>query len=123
MPTYVYETIGKKKRRFEVKQSMQDAPLTKDPETGEPVQRVISGGFGFIETKARVNSGPAAGSCGSGCGCHKLFPDLELTRRSFMADNKRSQLGIIFLTIFIDLIGFGIVIPVLPLYALHFGAT
>ena len=40
-----------------------------------------------------------------------------------MADNKRSQLGIIFLTIFIDLIGFGIVIPVLPLYALHFGAN
>lgn len=40
-----------------------------------------------------------------------------------MAANKRSQLGIIFLTVFIDLIGFGIVIPVLPLYALHFGAN
>ena len=37
--------------------------------------------------------------------------------------NKRTQLGIIFLTIFIDLVGFGIVIPVLPRYAEHFGAT
>jgi MFS transporter, DHA1 family, tetracycline resistance protein len=39
------------------------------------------------------------------------------------APNKKAQLGIIFLTVFIDLIGFGIVIPVLPLYAKHFGAT
>lgn len=36
---------------------------------------------------------------------------------------KKSQLGIIFLTVFIDLVGFGIVIPVLPLYAQHFGAN
>jgi multidrug resistance protein len=36
---------------------------------------------------------------------------------------KRAQLGIIFLTIFIDLVGFGIVIPVLPRYAEHFGAS
>jgi len=37
--------------------------------------------------------------------------------------SKKSQLGIIFLTVLIDLIGFGIVIPVLPRYAEHFGAT
>lgn len=37
--------------------------------------------------------------------------------------NKKAQLGIIFLTVFIDLIGFGIVIPILPLYALHFHAN
>ncbi|MFH4259154.1 tetracycline resistance MFS efflux pump, partial [Acinetobacter baumannii] len=30
---------------------------------------------------------------------------------------KRSPLLIIFITVFIDLIGFGIVIPVLPIYA------
>ncbi len=36
---------------------------------------------------------------------------------------KRAQIGIIFLTIFIDLVGFGIVIPVLPRYAEHFGAS
>lgn len=37
--------------------------------------------------------------------------------------NSRSPLVIIFITIFIDLIGFGIVIPVLPLYAEQFGAS
>lgn len=37
--------------------------------------------------------------------------------------NKRAQMGIIFLTIFIDMVGFGVVIPVLPLYAEAFGAT
>ena len=34
-----------------------------------------------------------------------------------------SPLTLIFLTVFIDLIGFGIVIPVLPLYAERFGAS
>ncbi|MEI6560545.1 MAG: MFS transporter [Verrucomicrobiota bacterium] len=37
--------------------------------------------------------------------------------------DKRSPLYLIFLTVFIDLVGFGIVIPVLPLYAKHFGAS
>jgi len=38
---------------------------------------------------------------------------------------KRSPLLVIFITVFIDLVGFGIVIPVLPYYAegTHFGAT
>lgn len=35
----------------------------------------------------------------------------------------RSPLAIIFFTIFIDLVGFGIVIPVLPLYAERYGAS
>jgi MFS transporter, DHA1 family, tetracycline resistance protein len=35
----------------------------------------------------------------------------------------RSPLVIIFITIFIDLVGFGIVIPVLPLYAKMYGAS
>ncbi len=35
----------------------------------------------------------------------------------------RSPLAIIFVTVLIDLIGFGIVIPVLPLYAERFGAS
>ena len=40
MPIYVYETIpqkaGEEPRRFELKQSMNDAPLARDPETGHP---------------------------------------------------------------------------------------
>jgi len=45
MPTYEYEVIqpdGSPGERFEVFQSMSDAPLTKHPETGEPVRRVLS---------------------------------------------------------------------------------
>ncbi len=34
-----------------------------------------------------------------------------------------SPLFVIFLTVFIDMVGFGIIIPVLPLYAEHFHAT
>lgn len=37
--------------------------------------------------------------------------------------NRSLQYTAIFLTVFIDILGFGIVIPVLPLYAEHFGAT
>ncbi len=36
---------------------------------------------------------------------------------------RNPKLYIIFLTVFIDLIGFGIVLPILPLYAQHFGAS
>ena len=35
----------------------------------------------------------------------------------------RSPLFVLFLTVFIDLVGFGIIIPVLPLYAEHFHAS
>src|SRR3989475_5840860 len=34
----------------------------------------------------------------------------------------RSRLSVIFFTVFIDLVGFGIVLPILPYYAQHFGA-
>ena len=34
-----------------------------------------------------------------------------------MSSKAKSPLGLIFLTLFIDMVGFGIVIPVLPLYA------
>jgi predicted nucleic acid-binding Zn ribbon protein len=73
MATYVYETIpkkaGAKPKRFEVQQSMKDSALTKHPETGEPVRRVIVGGLGFIGSEK--SQAPSAGghSCGSGCGC------------------------------------------------------
>jgi len=76
MTTYVYETIpaheGEQPRQYEIRQSMKDAPLTAHPETGEPIRRVIKGGFGLM-TKAPASSAPAAprahSCCGPSCGC------------------------------------------------------
>lgn len=61
MPTYVYETIppgraNKPVKRFEIWQSMKDAPLTKHPETGEPVRRIIIGGIGAPESIADASA-------------------------------------------------------------------
>jgi len=88
MATYVYETIPQKPSdavvQFEIKQSMKDDPLTKHPESGVPVRRVISGGYGLIGANTgRSGEGageaPAAkpaghthgggGCCGGACGC------------------------------------------------------
>ena len=67
MTTYVYETMpskaGEKPRYHEIKQSMSDAPLTKHPETGELIRRVVLGGFGVLSSK------PASSSSNSSCGC------------------------------------------------------
>lgn len=44
MLTYVYETLpraGKAVRRYEIQQSIKDAPLTKHPTTGEAIRRCI----------------------------------------------------------------------------------
>lgn len=60
MATYVYETIpqkpGQQPRRFEVVQKMSDPALTKDPETGLPVRRVIVGGSGMVSHGASILS-------------------------------------------------------------------
>ena len=74
MATYIYETIpaaaDEKPLRFEVQQSMKDDPLTRHPQTGQPVRRVITGGFGFSVGGAAP--APSGGhSCGGpSCGCH-----------------------------------------------------
>jgi len=70
MPTYIYETtdVSKPVRRFEVKQGMKDEALRVDPETGESVKRVITGGVGVLVPGG--STGPSVGSCGSHCGCH-----------------------------------------------------
>lgn len=73
MPTYIYETIpqkkGEKPRRFELRQSIHAKPLERDPETGEPVQRVIGEGVGLITRHAPPPR--PEGCCGGqgGCGC------------------------------------------------------
>jgi predicted nucleic acid-binding Zn ribbon protein len=74
MATYVYETIpqrdGEPPRRFEVVQSMKDAPLTRDPQTGAPVRRVISGGYGLMRVGDKSPPAAAAAPCAPGCACH-----------------------------------------------------
>lgn len=75
MPTYVYETVtadGKPSpasERFEVSQSIHDAPLTKHPETGKPVRRVIQG-FSILGSPSNESTARPKGACGPGCGCH-----------------------------------------------------
>lgn len=69
--TYVYETTDPEKpvRRFEVNQSIKDEPLRTDPETGEPVRRVITGGLGVV-VPGSASAPKPRGGCGAGCGCH-----------------------------------------------------
>ncbi len=78
MATYIYETIPGSADdapiRFEYIQSMNDAPLTQHPETGVPVKRVITGGYGFaVSGGSKSAPAPSSGdSCCSnqgGCGC------------------------------------------------------
>ncbi|MCY4233352.1 MAG: zinc ribbon domain-containing protein [Bacteroidetes bacterium] len=46
MPTYDYKRADGSV--FEIVQSIIDDPLTECPTTGQPVERIISGGTGFI---------------------------------------------------------------------------
>lgn len=69
MPTYVYETVKRPTRRYEIKQSMKDDALRTHPETGEEIRRVISGGFGYL-AKGRAAAPAPSHGCGHGCGCH-----------------------------------------------------
>jgi len=72
MPTYVYETVprdsARQPVRFELDQRMSELALTKHPETGEPVRRVISGGLGFIGCEPKGGAAPAGGCGTGGCG-------------------------------------------------------
>ena len=77
MAVYVYETIpvrdGEAVRTYEIRQSMRDSALTKHPQTGEAIRRVITGGLGIMTSS---NGGPAprpasgGHCCGGGCGGH-----------------------------------------------------
>ncbi len=74
MATYVYETVPQHPDefpvRFEFVQSMNDEALRRHPETGEPVRRVISGGFGFMGLAGkRTGATRATRGAGGGCGC------------------------------------------------------
>jgi predicted nucleic acid-binding Zn ribbon protein len=90
MATYVYETIpqnpGDTVTQFEIQHSMRDEPLKLHPESGVPVRRIITGGYGLIGANTGRSSegsgsapvAPAAaavpaqaggGCCGGACGC------------------------------------------------------
>ena len=74
MPTYVYRTIPRAAntpgRQFELRQAMADAPLTTDPVTGDPVERVISGGLPPLTTHAGGEEPTITGAADPTCGCH-----------------------------------------------------
>ena len=71
MTLYVYESIplkpGEKPRHFEITQNMNAKPLTKHPETGEPIRRVVLGGFGVLSSKTASNSSSSCGCAPGGC--------------------------------------------------------
>jgi predicted nucleic acid-binding Zn ribbon protein len=66
MPTYIYETIPEsccaEAKHYEIEQNEQDAPLTRHPETGETIKRVLLGG------KELIKKEEPGGSCGCGAG-------------------------------------------------------
>ncbi len=70
--TYLYEAIpsreGEEVKRYEIQQSMHDLALSVHPETGEPIRRVILGGWGLITGKSTASSS-GGGKCTPGGGC------------------------------------------------------
>ncbi|MEM9444701.1 MAG: zinc ribbon domain-containing protein [Verrucomicrobiota bacterium] len=72
MPIYTYETIPKKASekpiRYEIKQSMTEDALSKHPETGQRIRRVITGGFFTSSSKSGSSSHGKCCSNNSCCG-------------------------------------------------------
>jgi hypothetical protein len=85
MATYIYETItpveGEAPRRFELVQSMKDAPLVQHPATGEPIKRVITGGYGLMGLSEKKPITNPVAACQPGCACHggARIPSLQST--------------------------------------------
>lgn len=74
MPTYIYETVpsdpNQEPRRLEVFQRMSENALEFDPDSGERVKKIITGGIGVVGNVLRrstvVNKSSAAATA---CGC------------------------------------------------------
>ncbi|MBS1255171.1 MAG: hypothetical protein MAG581_00970 [Deltaproteobacteria bacterium] len=68
MPYYTYESLVNKDLRFEIKQSIHDAPLEYHPESGEPIKKTITAAairLSGLKRSAVVNKlSPAATACG-----------------------------------------------------------
>lgn len=72
MTTYLYETLpvrdGDVVKLCEIQQGTNAEALTKHPGTGEPIRRVILGGWGSKKGAAKIES--SGGDCGCGpSGC------------------------------------------------------
>jgi predicted nucleic acid-binding Zn ribbon protein len=87
MPTYTYETIpadsATEPRRFDLVQRMTDERLQTDPQTGDPVRRIISGGQGIrrkvLKRSTVVNKSSAAATA---CGCATGKPHQSRRKKS-----------------------------------------
>ena len=68
MPYYTYESLDNKGLRFEIKQSIHDAPMEYHPESGEPIKKIITAAairLTGLKRSAVVNKlSPAATACG-----------------------------------------------------------
>ena len=74
MPTYVYETIPSNSRqaprRFEIFQHMSDPTLIQDPDTGESVKLIITGGNGIkLKGLKRSTVVDKTSAAATACGC------------------------------------------------------
>ena len=74
MPTYVYETIPSNSRqaprRFEIIQRMSDPKLIRDPDTGESVRLIITGGIGInLKCLKRSTVVDKTSAAATACGC------------------------------------------------------
>ena len=71
MTTYLYETIptreGETPKFHELRQETDAAPLTRHPETQEPIRRVILGGWGTLKGATKLAS--SGGDCCGSSGC------------------------------------------------------
>lgn len=76
MPTYVYESVnsGRNPKRYEIRQGINEPALTRHPESGEPIRRVVAGGAGILTSKAGHAADaappPMGHCCGRGGCCH-----------------------------------------------------
>ena len=71
MAVYTYETIpasaDEPVHTYELRQSMRDDAFTHHPETGEPIRRVILGGWGASKGKLKLTE--TGGDCCGSSGC------------------------------------------------------
>lgn len=71
MPVYEYEIVGpdgNARGIYEVEQKMSEPALTRHPETGEPLRRILSSTFAHGSADSD-GGGCASGACEVGGGC------------------------------------------------------